>query len=86
MHNVVLDQSLMQEDMGDLNCSSTCSLVLSAHIEDAVGINLKCDLNLRHSAWGWRDACEVELAQLVVVLRHGTLSLIHLHRSMMLER
>ena len=70
----------------EFELQQTCSLVLSAHIEDAVGVDLKGDLNLRHSARGWRDACEVKLAQLVVVLRHGTLSLIDLHRSMMLER
>ncbi len=76
-----VDQSLVQEAKGHLSCNCTCSLVLSTHIEDAIGIDLKCDLDLRHSTWGWRDAREVKLAQLVVVLCHGTLSLIHLHRS-----
>ena len=39
----------------------TCSLVLSAHVEDAIGINLKGNLNLWHATGRWRDACEVEL-------------------------
>ena len=56
----------------------TCSLVLRAYIEDAIGIDLKGDLDLRDPSRRWWDAREVKLAQLVVVLSHGALSLVHL--------
>ena len=46
----------------------TCALVLGSHIQNAVGVDLEGDLNLGHSSGGRRDACQVELAQQVVVL------------------
>lgn len=56
----------------------TSALVVCCNIEDTVGINFKGDLNLRYSPGCRGDACQVKLAQLVVVLGHGTLTLIHL--------
>lgn len=51
---------------------------MCSHIQDAIGINLKGDLNLRDAAGCRWDACQVKLTQLVVVLGHGTLTLIYL--------
>merc|ERR1711988_1721043 len=52
-----------------------CALVLSADVEDAVRVDLEGDLNLRLATRRWGDARHVELAKLVVVLRHRTLAL-----------
>jgi hypothetical protein len=46
-----------------------------------VGIDLKGDLDLGGAAGGGRDAGQVKLAQLVVVLGHGALALVHLRHS-----
>lgn len=43
-----------------------------------VGVDFKGDLDLRRASWRGRDASQVELPQLVVVLGHGSLSLVHL--------
>lgn len=51
------------------------ALVLGSHVENAVGIDLEGDLDLGLAAGGGRDAVEVELAELVVVLGHGALAL-----------
>ena len=56
----------------------TCALVLSRNVENAIGVDLKGDLYLRDAAGGRRDACQVELAQQVVILGHGPLTLVHL--------
>jgi len=53
----------------------SCGLVLSRHIQDAVGINVKCDLDLGHATRCWWDSIKMELAQQVVILGHGALSL-----------
>merc|ERR1719410_260684 len=50
-------------------------LILGRHIEDTVGINVEGDLDLRHTARCWRNAIQVELAEQVVILGHGTLAL-----------
>ena len=54
------------------------ALVLSGDLEDAVGINLECDLDLRDSTGSWGDVVEVELAKQMVVLGHGPLAFKHL--------
>jgi len=48
----------------------TSSLVVSADVEDTVGIDLEGDLDLGLAARGRRDAGHVELAEIVVVLGH----------------
>merc|ERR550525_748514 len=48
------------------------------HIEDAIGINVECDLNLRLSSWSWRYSHQVKLSQAVGVPGHGPLPLIDL--------
>ncbi|GMR31814.1 hypothetical protein PMAYCL1PPCAC_02009, partial [Pristionchus mayeri] len=54
------------------------SLILSSHVQNSVHIDLERHLNLGNSTGRGRHSSQIELAQLVVVLRHGTLSLEHL--------
>merc|ERR1719506_1622260 len=54
------------------------AFVLGADVEDTVRVDLEGNLNLRLAARRRGDARHVELAQLVVVLRHRTLTLEHL--------
>merc|ERR1719311_575746 len=54
------------------------ALVLGADVEDTVRVDLEGDLNLWLAARRRGDARHVELAQLVVVLRHRTLALVDL--------
>ena len=49
--------------------------VLGGHVEDAVGVDVEGDLDLRDAARRRRDAGELELAQRLVVLRHLALAL-----------
>ncbi|EAS48812.1 putative glutamate dehydrogenase [Aurantimonas manganoxydans SI85-9A1] len=46
------------------------ALVLGRHVDDAVGVDVEGDLDLRHAARCRRDALEVEPAERLVVLRH----------------
>merc|ERR1719506_2585697 len=55
------------------------AFVLGADVEDTVRVDLEGNLNLRLAARRRGDARRVELAQLVVVLRHRTLTLVHLN-------
>ena len=50
-------------------------LVLGRHIEDAVGVDVKGDLDLRHAARSRWNAIEPEGGQLFVVARHLALAL-----------
>ena len=50
-------------------------LVEGADVEDAVGVDVEGDLNLGHSTRCWRDAGQVEAADGLVVVGHGTLAL-----------
>ena len=47
-------------------------------MDNAIGINVKGDLNLRHASGGGWDAHKLKLAQLLVVCSHLTLTLEHL--------
>src|SRR3712207_9075798 len=49
--------------------------VLRGHVEDAVGVDVEADLDLRDAARRRRDAGELELAQRLVVGRHLALAL-----------
>ena len=54
------------------------ALVAGRHVQDAVGVNVEGDLNLRDTSWSRRDASEIKLAKEMVVLGHGPLPLVHL--------
>ena len=53
-------------------------LHLSRDIEDAIGINVKDDIDLGHSSGRGRDAGQLKFAQEVVIPRPGPLALKHL--------
>merc|ERR1719213_405651 len=65
--------ALVVRDRDLLRCAR--ALVLGADVEDTVRVDLESDLNLRLTARRRRDAGHVELAELVVVLRHRPLAL-----------
>ena len=51
----------------------TCSEILSRYINDTVGIDIECNLNLRNTSHCRRDTVESELSEGLVVA--GKLSL-----------
>ena len=53
-------------------------LVAGTDVEDTVGFNVEGDLNRRNTPGGGKDVSKVELAQEMVVLGHGPLSLVRL--------
>ena len=53
--------------------------VFRGDVENAVGVNIERDLDLRHAARRRRKSSEVELAQRAIVLGHGPLPLHHVH-------
>merc|ERR1719201_1582057 len=53
----------------------TSSFVLSANIENAIGVNLESDLNLWLSSWCWWDTSKLEFSKQVVVLGHRSFAL-----------
>lgn len=53
----------------------TDSFLYTSDSKDAVFVDFKGDFDLGYTAGGRWDATEVELAELVVVLAHGTLTL-----------
>ncbi len=50
-------------------------LILGAYVQDAVGVDVKGDLNLRSTAGGGGNAVQVEAPDGLVVFGHGTLAL-----------
>ena len=56
----------------------TCGLVLCRDVEDAVGVDVKDDVDLGHAAGSGGDAAQLELAQQVVVLGARALALVDL--------
>ena len=54
---------------------------MGRHLEDTVGIKLEGDLDLRNTTGSGRNASKLELAEDVVVLGHGTLTLEHLDQD-----
>merc|ERR1719379_1136813 len=72
--DLLLSQTALVVRDGDL-LRSARALVLGADVEDAVRVDLESNLDLRLSTRGRGDARHVELAELVVVLRHRTLAL-----------
>ena len=74
--------SCLQQPMAmAMGIKLTSALVMCCDIEDAIGINFESDLNLRYPPGCRGNACQIKLAQLVVVLGHGSLTLIHLHND-----
>jgi len=58
-----------RETRGCLNgdaCFLSGSLVLGADVQNTVGVDVKGHFDLRHTARGWRNIAEVELAQALV--------------------
>mmetsp|Transcript_27378 Transcript_27378/g.42535 ORF Transcript_27378/g.42535 Transcript_27378/m.42535 type:complete len:573 (+) Transcript_27378:195-1913(+) len=53
-------------------------LVLGAHLENTICVHVEGDLDLGHASRRGRDAHQLKLAQLPVVLRHRPLALEHL--------
>lgn len=51
-------------------CCSCCRLVLGRDVDDAVGVDVEGDLDLRHAARSRRNAHQVELTEDLVVGRH----------------
>ena len=62
--------------------------VLGRHVDDAVGVDVEADLDLRDAARRRRDAGELELAQRLVVGRHLALALqdVDLHARLVVLR
>ena len=61
--------------------------VFGADIHDAVGVDVKGDLDLRHAAARRRDAVQLEQTERLVVLRKLTLALQHMnfHRGLIVH-
>ena len=53
------------------------SLIHSAHVQDAVGVNVEGNFNLRYATGCRSNAVQVEDTNLLVVLGHGALALQH---------
>mmetsp|Transcript_26006 Transcript_26006/g.48471 ORF Transcript_26006/g.48471 Transcript_26006/m.48471 type:complete len:394 (+) Transcript_26006:66-1247(+) len=71
--------SLLGSNSDLLGLSS--SLIFSRHLQDTVGVNFKGNFNLGNATGGRRDSSQFELSKHVVVLGHGSLSLVHLNQN-----
>mmetsp|Transcript_11044 Transcript_11044/g.22063 ORF Transcript_11044/g.22063 Transcript_11044/m.22063 type:complete len:340 (-) Transcript_11044:995-2014(-) len=78
-----LAQSTLVISDGDLLTLAT-SLLDSLNVQDSIGIDFKSDLDLWLSTRSWWNAVQVKVSQFVIVLGHGTLSLIHLNSDSLL--
>merc|ERR1719189_1584750 len=54
------------------------ALVAGRHVQDAVGVDVEGDLNLRNTSGSRGNTSQVKLAEEMVVLGHGPLPLVHL--------
>mmetsp|Transcript_17404 Transcript_17404/g.39779 ORF Transcript_17404/g.39779 Transcript_17404/m.39779 type:complete len:259 (+) Transcript_17404:383-1159(+) len=75
--DVLLGEARLVVGDGDLVLLAS-RLLERRHIEHTVRINVERYVDLRHATWHGRDARQVELAELVVVLGAGALALEHL--------
>ena len=57
------------------------ALVNSRHIQDTVSVDVKGHLYLGDATGSWGNASQFELAEKVVVFRHGTLTFVHLENK-----
>jgi len=69
--DVLLGKSALVVGDGDLVFFAS-GFVTGRDVEDTVGIDVEGDLDLGDTSWGWGDLGEVELAEDVVVLGHGS--------------
>jgi len=69
--DVLLGKSALVVGDGDLVLFAS-GFVTGRDVEDTVGIDVEGDLDLGDTSWGWGDLGEVELAEDVVVLGHGS--------------
>ena len=58
-----------------IDCSLPVALSVACDVDDAVGVDVEGDLDLRHAARRRRNADEIELAEQLVVGRHLALAL-----------
>ncbi|KAA8584861.1 hypothetical protein FQN60_003555 [Etheostoma spectabile] len=72
--DVFLTQSALVVGDGDL-VHFARALVHRRHVQNAVGVHVESDLDLRDPSWSRWDSCQLKLAQQVVVLGHGSFPL-----------
>ena len=70
-----LDADVASSSSAGIPLALAGGLVEGADIEDAVGVDVEGDLNLGHPTRCWRNAGQVEAADGLVVVGHGTLAL-----------
>lgn len=78
LFNLIFAQTALVVGNGDVLLVAV-GLVLGSDVQNAVGIQLELDLDLRDTTRSRRDARQIELAQQVVVGSAGTLALVHLN-------
>merc|ERR1719453_2274741 len=66
---LVFDLDVVTDTLALLNCFD---------IQNAIGINVECDFDLRLPSWHWRDTLQIELTEQVVVLGHLSLTFLNL--------
>merc|ERR1712154_608323 len=76
--NLLLGEATLIVGDGDLALLAS-ALVTGRHVQDAVGVDVEGDLNLRNTSGSWRNPSQVKLAKEMVVLGHSPLSLVHLN-------
>merc|ERR1719391_1470152 len=75
--NLFLGETSLVVGDGDLVLLAG-GFVAGRYVQDTVGVDVKGDLNLRNTSWcGW-DAGKVEFSKEMVVLGHGSLTLVDL--------
>merc|ERR1711890_89012 len=75
--NLFLGQSALVVGNGNL-VLLTSRLVGGRDVQDTISIDVEGNLNLRNTTGCRRDSGQVELAEVMVILGHGPLTLIHL--------
>ena len=78
--NLLLGKTALIVGDGD-GLGLASALVVGRDLEDTVGIKLEGDLNLGNATGGGRNAGKLELAKEVVILGHGTLTLVDLDKD-----
>merc|ERR1712186_18615 len=75
--DLFLGQTALVVGDGDLVLLPS-ALIAGRHVQDAVGVNVEGDLDLGNTTGSGGNASQVKLAEEMVVLGHGPLSLVHL--------
>merc|ERR1719327_2467467 len=76
--NVILGETALVVGDGDVGLLARGTLVLGRHVQHTIGIDIECDLDLRHTTRGRRNPPELKLAEHVIVLGTGSLALVNL--------